>query len=303
MALNTSLIDMSNWMQAKDWQSAALTTQRLLEAGVQKQRQDQEMALRLRQLMVQEQQQTALNQIRLEQLNQKERQLRDLTKLHEYSKNPDAGVPEFEDPSSYSKLSAVDLSRARGDVGRQNIADLTDFNKRLTKISPTDRATIRSMQKADRPEDEQWGFLEEAETRQRTRLADEKRTPTLQSKLWDEADAAEQAGDLDRVTSLRNQAKGLGREREAVERMTIPDKEHLKTMRSRLDAINRDLEFVSKERKTALREERQRVEDDIEAIIDNYEKPTGTTPAVPSGAQPKAQFRYEPGKGLVPLTP
>lgn len=171
--LDTRLMDMPDWLQPRSpWTQR--DTLAAMHQGVQHKQEQQAMALRMRELALRDEATTIMNEARLKQIEEAEAEVADLPLLQEYARNPEMGIPAFQSPKSFNKLQAIDLSRQRSELGKQTALDLKELYTRLAKVSAEDRAAITDMQKAGAPTSEVWGFLGQAEERQRAKLAAEK---------------------------------------------------------------------------------------------------------------------------------
>lgn len=173
---------------------------RALTIGIQDKRQQQEMALRVREMALRDRSTTIMNDMRLQKIEEAEAEVADLPLLQEYARNPEGGIPAFQSPSSLSKLQAIDLSRLRSDLGKQTALDLKEFYNRLGKVSAEDRTIVTEMQREGAPAAQVWGFLGQAEERQRVKLQAEKPVaPSPIAKLYREAAEAEAMGETERA--------------------------------------------------------------------------------------------------------
>lgn len=205
-------LQLPEWLIPKQspWQSLATGAQvgaivaqnryRNQALRVQVEQQAQQDVLRMRELALRETQQTTMNELRLRQMEEADAEAADLPLLQEYARNPEAGPPAFKSPKSYQRLAQIDLARSRSDLGKQTAADMKDFYGRLSKVSAEDRAAVADMQREGAPAATVWGFLGQAEERQRARLQAEKPvSPSPIAKLYREAAEAEAAGETERA--------------------------------------------------------------------------------------------------------
>lgn len=144
MALNTFVQDFPDWMQPRSpWTQQDVG--QLLDRGVRKRQQDQAMVLQLREMALREKSTTIMNDARLRQIEEAEAEVADLPRLQEYARNPDAGIPDFQSPKSYQKLSAIDLSMKRSQAGEMWANSQKAFWQRFAQLEGDDQATLNDM--------------------------------------------------------------------------------------------------------------------------------------------------------------
>lgn len=153
---------MPSWLRPQaNWQTN--DTLQMLKLGIDQQQQEQQMALALREMALREQSQSILSEMRLSKMDEDQAEAADMPALQAYANNPGMGVPAFKSPKSYQKLQAIDLQRSRSELGKQQAADMADFNRRLAKVDARDRFAISEAMRKGAPAAEVWDALAAAE--------------------------------------------------------------------------------------------------------------------------------------------
>lgn len=302
----------TGWLRTAERTGAHAISQGF-DAGQKLAQNQQENLLKLRQLLLQREQLDAENKLRWQKLSEAEAETRDLTRLQQYAQDPDSGIPQFESPNSYSKLSAIDLALSRNELGRQLSFDRSDLNRRLSKVSAADRMAILEAKEKGLGS-EVYSLLDQAEARQREKLASEKTfVPSDVRRLLSEANDAELGGNLDEAEILRKRARilaGEARESSVQGRMNEVDRYRLTDIRTRLNTVTRALAdpksvLRSEDEKAKLQQEKAELEKQQTGILTRYESPTptGERPDV-TAAREGRTFRVPvDGPGGLPIPP
>lgn len=283
MALNTQLQDMPAWMsRSSDWTQRQPNqfTEGLRLAVAAKQHQ-QNQALEARALILREQQMEMMNQHRLEQMNEAALEMEDAPLLAEYAKNPDAGVPNFKSPKSYSRLGEISLAHSRTEAQRAVIAARTELNKRLAKLSFDDAAEARKMQADGASEYDIRKFVTTAEKRSTRNFA----PPELQ-KVIDLANQAEADGDLELAELYRKRADVIANGGKIVTgKMSDIDNAEYRRLNTRLNVINKQTQDFkgSGDAARQLRKEREGIESELGAIKQKYSEAPSVIIGGPEG--------------------
>lgn len=281
MAINAQFSDMPAWMsRSSDW------TQRQpnqftegLRLAVHAKNQQQNQALEARALALRAEQTDILNQQRLEALNQAALKTKDIPLLAEFAKNPDGDYPAFNDPDSYSVANQIRLGHSRQALQKKEAAEHAELNKRILKLTATDSAAVRRMQRQGADELDILEFVGTAEKRATRNFA-----PPEMQKILDLAERAEADGDMEVAALYRQRAETIARGgKEVTGRMSGIDAAEYRRLNTRLNIINKQAEDFSGTGDAAkqLRKEREGIESELGAIKQKYSEAQPATEAAP----------------------